>query len=201
MGTNSTLQIPPQHKEQVGISITVYDDKPDTIVLALMDEWSQSFLPSEANQALLSEVSQHTFALFKGESVTNENLLRMSEEADRYMREHHPKEYTGHVRVRKGRRREGDVPYYTYIGRRGNDDFFREILSTRSMTVIMYRIDEVYEKSSPAEKSVFEKMRDTNKLDEVYALAHEYLGELEQAAKLRQWVKDQANKPKYDPGL
>lgn len=81
------------------------------------------------------------------------------------------------------------------------DDFFREILDTRSMTVIMYNIDEKMATATPEEKAVFEKMQNTNKLDEVYALAHEHLGEHEEAKRLRDWIEQQAKKPKFDPLL
>jgi hypothetical protein len=80
-------------------------------------------------------------------------------------------------------------------------DFFREILDTRSMTVIMYQLDEKMAAATPEEKVVFEQMQNTNKLDEVYALAHEQLGEHEEAKRLRDWMEQQANKPKFDPML
>lgn len=80
-------------------------------------------------------------------------------------------------------------------------NIFREILDTRSMTVIMHCIDEVMPTASPEEQAVLVKMQNTNKLDEVYALAHEHLGEHDKAKELRDWMAKQANKPKYDPML
>lgn len=80
-------------------------------------------------------------------------------------------------------------------------DIFRKIIDLRSMTGIMYLIDDEMEKASPEEKEVFVKMQNTNKLDEVYALAHEHLGEHDRAKELRDWITQQANKPKFDPML
>lgn len=79
------------------------------------------------------------------------------------------------------------------------DDIFRKILDMRSYHGILYLIDDAIDATTPEEKLVFEKMRDTNKLDEVYALAHEHLGEHEKAAELREWLKNQAKKPKPSP--
>lgn len=78
-------------------------------------------------------------------------------------------------------------------------NIFREILDTSSWTIIQYRIDDTIETATPEDKVVLLKMQDTNKLDEVYALAHEHLGEHEKAKELRDWVVRQAARPKHDP--
>lgn len=76
---------------------------------------------------------------------------------------------------------------------------FEEILDIRSFTVIGWRIDETLPTMAegPAKEALL-KMQDTNQLDEIYALAHEQLGQHEEAAKLRQWLANQVNKPKPD---
>jgi hypothetical protein len=74
---------------------------------------------------------------------------------------------------------------------------FEEILKIRSMTAIEYRIDdELPNVPDGPEKEALKKMQNTNKLDEIYALAHEQLGNHEEAAKLRQWMTDQELKKK-----
>lgn len=73
---------------------------------------------------------------------------------------------------------------------------FQEILDCRSMTVIEYSIMDALPGASDADRPVLERMLNTNKLDEVYALAHEHLGQHEKAAQLREWLSAQAARPK-----
>lgn len=73
---------------------------------------------------------------------------------------------------------------------------FQEILDTGSYTIIQYRIDDELSDNIPegAAKEALLKMRETDKLDEIYALAHEQLGNHAEAAKLRQWLADKVAK-------
>lgn len=73
---------------------------------------------------------------------------------------------------------------------------FQEILDCRSMTVIEYSILDALSSASAEDRLVLERMLNTNKLDEVYALAHEHLGQHEKAAQLREWLSAQAARPK-----
>lgn len=76
-------------------------------------------------------------------------------------------------------------------------EIFKKILDSRSMTLIMYRIDEELPNvpEGPAKEALL-KMQDTNKLDEVWALAHEQLGQYDEAAKLRKWIADKPERDK-----
>lgn len=72
---------------------------------------------------------------------------------------------------------------------------FEEILDLRSMTAIGYRIEDAIPGADDATRAALERMLNTNKLDEIYAIAHEQLGHHEQAATLRQWLADKAKRP------
>jgi hypothetical protein len=73
---------------------------------------------------------------------------------------------------------------------------FKDILDMRSYTGIQYRIDDELSDNMPdgPAKEALLKMRETDKLDEIYALAHEQLGNHAEAAKLRQWLADKVTK-------
>lgn len=99
---------------KVGISITVLDESPTTVNFGLMDDWKQSFNLDETDKALLAEVSEKHFSLYKGEFMVNATLIDMARAVDVFMREHYPQRYTGHVRLRRGRKVD-DEYRYTYI--------------------------------------------------------------------------------------
>lgn len=69
-------------------------------------------------------------------------------------------------------------------------NIFDKILDTKSMTILQCHIEDVV-KDMPdgAAKEALLKMQDSNKLDEIWAIAHEHLGNYEEARKLREWLK------------
>lgn len=75
-------------------------------------------------------------------------------------------------------------------------EIFEQILKCRSMTVIAWRVEGAIAATSigdPALHKALLSVLNTNDLDEVWAIAHEQLGHVEEAQKLRTWI---ANKPK-----
>ena len=76
---------------------------------------------------------------------------------------------------------------------------FTDILDTRSMTIIGYMVDDAIPTATGEIREALLRMQDTNKLDEIYAIAHEQLGHPEEAAKLRQWLATRGSRPAYDP--
>lgn len=78
---------------------------------------------------------------------------------------------------------------------------FTDILAMRSFTAIGYMLDDALPTATGETREALLRMQDTNKLDEIYAIAHEQLGHHEEAAKLRQWLANRANRPAYDPML
>jgi hypothetical protein len=78
---------------------------------------------------------------------------------------------------------------------------FQAILAERSFTLITYNIENALPGATAAEKAALTRMLETNKLDEIYAIAHEQLGQHEEAAQLRQWMAERANKRTTTPEL
>jgi len=74
-------------------------------------------------------------------------------------------------------------------------EFFKSILESRSMTAIGYALEDALPTASGDTKVAIERMLNTNKLDEIYAIAHEQLGEHAKAAELRAFMARQANRP------
>jgi hypothetical protein len=73
-------------------------------------------------------------------------------------------------------------------------DIFEQILKCRSMTAIVYKIEAAFCDEVPIDELMaLHAMLNTNDLDEVWAIAHEQLGHVEEAQTLRTWI---ANKPK-----
>lgn len=74
-------------------------------------------------------------------------------------------------------------------------EFFKKILESRSMTAIGYALEDALPTASGDAKEAIERMLNTNKLDEIYAIAHEQLGEHAEAAVLREFMARQAKRP------
>lgn len=64
------------------------------------------------------------------------------------------------------------------------------------MTIITYAIEDALPSASGEAKEAMERMLNTNKLDEIYAIAHEQLGQHEEAATLRDFMARQAKRAK-----
>lgn len=78
---------------------------------------------------------------------------------------------------------------------------FNDILELRSFTAIGYMVDDALPTATGETREALLRMQDTNKLDEIYAIAHEQLGQHEEAVKLRQWLAQRATRLAYDPML
>lgn len=68
-------------------------------------------------------------------------------------------------------------------------NLFREILGCPAFTSIQHRLQDAMPSLSEAEQAVAKRMQQANKLDEIYALAYEHLGEHEEAKFLRDFMK------------
>lgn len=81
---------------------------------------------------------------------------------------------------------------------------FHDILATRSLTSIEYQTDAALAKltkdSPPADRKTLEKIQQETRLDEIYALCYDHLGQPERAKELRDWMaaRDAQPKPNYD---
>jgi hypothetical protein len=71
-------------------------------------------------------------------------------------------------------------------------NIFEDILDTRSLTVIHYKIEDAMPScialGSIEDQKAFALILETNSLDEIWAIAHERLGQFEQAKALRDWI-------------
>lgn len=68
-------------------------------------------------------------------------------------------------------------------------NIFQRILDCRSLTNISYFAEDALPTAqSDAERAALQAIISSNKLDEIYAIAHEQLGQHEEAAKLRAWL-------------
>ena len=69
-------------------------------------------------------------------------------------------------------------------------NIFQQILNTRALSIIEIRAEQALalESHSDAEREALERILESNKLDEIFIICHEQLGEHEKAAKLRAWL-------------
>lgn len=66
---------------------------------------------------------------------------------------------------------------------------FAGIIDTRSLTVIHYKVDDALEgQCTDDDRAALQAILRANLLDEVWAIAHERLGQHEKAAELRQFI-------------
>lgn len=69
---------------------------------------------------------------------------------------------------------------------------FHDILATRSLTSIEYQTENALaalpKNSDPAERKTLTAILQANRLDEIYALCHDHLGQPERAKELRDWM-------------
>lgn len=75
-------------------------------------------------------------------------------------------------------------------------NIFRKIIDTRSITVIDYLAEDAMDQANDMEKQVLCNILECGKLDEKYALAHDFLGDHAEAKRLRDYVAAQRAKPK-----
>jgi hypothetical protein len=77
-------------------------------------------------------------------------------------------------------------------------EVYAEILKTKSLTVIGYKAEAALEiVDNPIDKQALLKIMETNNLDLAWAIAHEQLGQMEQATVLRQWVASKAKRQQW----
>lgn len=80
---------------------------------------------------------------------------------------------------------------------------FQEILDCKSMTVIGYKAEDALAELAPEgnepQRQALSKIVESRQLDEIYALAHEQLGNFEEAKKLREWMA--YRKPMANPDI
>lgn len=98
----------------LGFSLTVLDEKPDTVICALMSEWEQPVKLDETRKALLEKASDYICKLYQGQPTDNTALIRIGVEVDTFMQIHCTERYTGRVRIRRGRK-EGHEYRYRYV--------------------------------------------------------------------------------------
>lgn len=79
-------------------------------------------------------------------------------------------------------------------------DVFRQILATRSMTVITCLAEDAMSKATGKAREALEAICEAERLDEAYAIAHEQLGNMAEATRLRQWMATRRRCP-VDPQL
>lgn len=73
---------------------------------------------------------------------------------------------------------------------------FQKILECASLTVISYLAEDALPNAtSEAERDALQRIYETDSLDEAYALAHEQLGNKEEADHLRLWMASRQNRP------
>lgn len=72
--------------------------------------------------------------------------------------------------------------------------FLEELLRTRTMSVIDYRLDETQEKCSPEQREVLLQIYRSRILDIKYALCYEALGRFDEAKVLRDFVESKKNR-------
>jgi len=76
---------------------------------------------------------------------------------------------------------------------------FHDILATRSLSSIEYQaqnaLDKLPKQSDPAERKALEQILAANRLDEIYALCHDHLGQPERAKELRDWMAARDARP------
>ena len=90
-----------------------------------------------------------------------------------------------------------DMPNVQRIDR--EESIWLQILNMRSMTAINYLVDDhITLPSKLSTMLALKKIRGTNKLDEVYAICHEQLGEHDKAKELRDFMAKKALEPKQD---
>jgi hypothetical protein len=70
------------------------------------------------------------------------------------------------------------------------EEFMRWLLDMRSMTVIRYKLEDQLELGTHTEADVelLKRMREMNKLDDLWIAAHERLGNQEEADHIRAWM-------------
>lgn len=91
----------------------------------------------------------------------------------------------------------GHVPNVTRIDR--EESIWLQILNIRSLTAIQYLVDDhIVLPSHLGTILALKKIQETNKLDEVYAICHEQLGEHDKAKELRDFMARKALEPKQD---
>ena len=74
-------------------------------------------------------------------------------------------------------------------------NIFQKILGSSSLTVIGYLAeDAIPHASNDAHLKALQAIYETNELDEAYALAHEQLGNQEEADHLRLWMASRATR-------
>ena len=79
-------------------------------------------------------------------------------------------------------------------------NIFEQILDCRSLTAIGYKAeDALTDTQTPDARAALKRISETNRLDEAWAIAHEQLGQREEAAKLWAWLA--RDKPKMNPEL
>lgn len=71
---------------------------------------------------------------------------------------------------------------------------FQQILGTASLTAIEFIAERALPSVTPDEQQVLRRILKANVLDEVYALCHDHLGQPEEAAHLREFVKTRAQR-------
>ena len=114
----TTLKLEPRVVDKIGVSLTVHDENPEKVVFALMDDWGQAFLLTDADQELLSTVTTSIFTKYEQATADNVNLIRLARGVHSDMEEHYPQRYNGQVRLRRAAKTdlEGYGGYkYRYI--------------------------------------------------------------------------------------
>jgi hypothetical protein len=72
------------------------------------------------------------------------------------------------------------------------EEYFKEVLVTKSLTVIHYKTDDAIKFLTGPSRDAAQHIQKSNQLDEIWATAHEQLGQKEEAEKLRKWLADRA---------